>query len=56
MLLIPPLQFPSQAIHLCPNYDKDISLLSEGIDSLEQLFDTELENLTQMSPVKPNKH
>ena len=39
---------------VCPNYDKDVSLLSEGIDSLEQFFDTQLQNLTQISPVKSN--
>ena len=39
---------------MCPNYDTDISLLSEGIDSLEQFFDMQLQNLTQMSPVKSN--
>ena len=38
---------------MCPDYDTDISLLSEGINSVEQLFDTRLQNLqklTQMSP------
>ena len=30
---------------VCPNYDKDIFLLSEGIDSLEQIFDIQLQNL-----------
>ena len=35
-----------------PNYDKDFSLLSEGIDSFEQFFDTQLQNLTQISPIK----
>ena len=38
---------------VCPDYDTDTSLLSEGIDSLEQFFDTRLQNLqklTQMSP------
>ena len=39
---------------VCPNYDKDISLLREGINSLEQLFDTQLQNITQISPVKSN--
>ena len=38
-----------------PNYDKDVSLLSEGIDSLEQFFDTQLHNLTQISPFKSNR-
>ena len=36
----------------CPNYDTDISLLSEVIDSLEQFFATQLQNLTELSPVK----
>ena len=48
---IPIVSLPSN-IPVCPNYDTDISLLSEGIDSLEQCFDTQLQNLTQMSPVK----
>ena len=48
---IPIASLPSN-IPVCPNYDTDISLLSEGIDSLEQCFDTQLQNLTQMSPVK----
>ena len=39
---------------VCPNYDKDVSLLSKGIDSLEQFLDTQLQNLTQISPVKSN--
>ena len=37
---------------VCPNYDTDVSLLSEGIDSLEQFFDTQLQDLSRMSPVK----
>ena len=37
---------------VCPNCDTDISLLSERIDPLEQFFDTQLQNLTQVSPVK----
>ena len=37
---------------VCPNYDKDDSLLSEGIVSLERFFDKQLQNLPQMSPVK----
>ena len=37
---------------VCPNYDKDVSLLIEGIDSLEQFFDMQLQNLTQISLVK----
>ena len=40
---------------VCPNYDTDISLLSKGIDSLEQFFDMQLQNLTQMSPVKSTR-
>ena len=39
---------------VCQNYDAYIFLLSEGIGSLEQSFDTRLRNLTQMSPVKSN--
>ena len=39
---------------VCPNYDKDVSLLSEGIDSSEQFFDAHLQNLTQISPVNSN--
>ena len=39
---------------VCQNYDAYIFLLSEGIGSLEQSFDTQLRNLTQMSPVKSN--
>ena len=49
----PTVSLPSN-IPVCPNYDTDISLLSEGIDSLEQFFDMQLQNLTQMSPVKSN--
>ena len=37
---------------VCPNFDADIPLLSEGIDSLEQFFKTQLQNPTQMSSVK----
>ena len=48
ILSIPSLQFPSQIIHLC------VLLLSEGIGSLEQSFDTQLQNLTEMSLVKSN--
>ena len=47
----PTISFPSHT-PVCPNYNKDVSLLSEGIDSLEQFFDTQLQNLTQISPVK----
>ena len=39
---------------VCQNYDAYIFLLSEGIGSLEQSFDTQLQNLTQMSLVKSN--
>ena len=39
---------------VCQNYDVYILLLSEGIGSLEQSFDTQLRNVTQMSPVKSN--
>ena len=49
----PTVSLPSNT-PVCPNYDKDVSLLSEGIDSLEQFFDTQLQNLTQISPVKSN--
>ena len=49
----PTVSLPSNTA-VCPNYDKDVSLLSEGIDSLEQFFDTQLQNLTQISPVKSN--
>ena len=49
----PAVSLPSNT-HVCPNYDKDVSLLSEGTDSLEQFFDTQLQNLTQTYPVKSN--
>ena len=39
---------------VCQNYGAYIFLLTEGIDSLEQSFDTEIRTLTQMSPVKSN--
>ena len=39
-------------ITVCPNYSTDISLLSKGIDSLEQFFDKQFHNLTQMSSVE----
>ena len=39
---------------VCQNYDAYIFLLIEGIGSLEQSFDTQLQNLTQMSLVKSN--
>ena len=47
---MPSLQFPSKTIHLCVL----MFLLSEGIDSLEQFFDTQLQNLMQVYPVKSN--
>ena len=47
---MPSLQFLSKAIHLCVL----MFLLSEGIDSLEQFFDTKLQNLKQISLVKSN--
>ena len=49
----PTVSLPSNT-PVCPNCDTDISLLTEGIDSLEQFLDTQLQNLTQMSPVKFN--
>ena len=36
----------------CGNNDQDISLLSEGIDSLEQIFERQLQNLMLIYPVK----
>ena len=39
---------------VCPNYYAYIFLLIKRIGSLEQSFDTQLQNLTQMSPVKSN--
>ena len=39
---------------VCRNYDAYIILLSEGIGSLEQSFDMQLQNLTQMCPVQSN--
>ena len=50
---IPTVSLPSNT-PMCQKYDTDISLLSEGINSLEQFFDTQLQNLKQMSPVKSN--
>ena len=41
-------------IPVCQNYDAYIFLLSQGIGSLEQSFDTQLRNVTQMCPVKSN--
>ena len=39
---------------VCQNCDAYTFLLSEGIGSLEQSFDTQLQNLTEMSLVKSN--
>ena len=39
---------------LCPNFDIDVSLLNEEIDSLEIFFDTQFQNLRQTSSVKSN--
>ena len=47
----PTVSLPSNT-PVCLTYDEDVSLLSEGIDSLEQFFDTQFQNLTQISPVK----
>ena len=47
----PVVSLPSN-IPVYPNCDTDVSLLSEGIDSLEQCFDMQLQNLTQMCQVK----
>ena len=49
----PPVSLPNTT-PVCQNYGADIFLLTEGIDSLEQSFDTEIRTLTQMSPVKSN--
>ena len=38
---------------VCGNND-DVSIQSEGIDSLGQFFETQLQNLMQISPVKSN--
>ena len=38
---------------VCPNYDTDFSLLSEGIDSLEQFFDTQLQTLCECLRLNP---
>ena len=50
---IPTVFLPSNT-PVCPNCNAYIFFLSEEIGSLEQSFDTQLQNLTQMSPVKPN--
>ena len=47
----PTVSIPSN-IPVCPKNDKDVSLLGDRIDYLEQFFDTQLQNLTQISPVK----
>ena len=47
----PTVSLPSNT-NVCLNYDTDISFLSEVTDSLEQFFDTQLQNLRQMSPAK----
>ena len=49
-----PAVFLPSNTHVWPSYNKDVSLLSEGTDSLEQFFDTQLQNLTQTYPVKSN--
>ena len=49
----PTVSFPNNA-PVSQNYGAYIFLLSEGIGSLEQSFDTQLQNLTQMSLVKSN--
>ena len=49
----PTISFPSNT-PVCGNNDEDVSILSEGIDSLEQFFETQLQNLMQISPVKSN--
>ena len=51
----PTVSLPSNT-PVCPKYDTDVSLLSEGINSLEQFFDTEFQSLTQMSPVKSTRN
>ena len=51
----PTVSLPSNTT-VCPNYDKNVSLVSEGarIDFLEQFFDMQLQNLMQISLVKSN--
>ena len=51
----PTVSLPSNT-PVCPNYDKNVSLVSEGarIDFLEQFFDMQLQNLMQISLVKSN--
>ena len=46
----PTVSLPSNT-PVCGDNDQDVSLLSEGIDSLEQFFETQLQNLMQISPV-----
>ena len=52
----PTVSLPSNTPAVCTNYDKDVSLVSEGarIDFLEQFFDMQLQNLMQISLVKSN--
>ena len=50
---IPTVSLPDNT-PVCQNCDAYTFLLSEGIGSLEQSFDTQLRNVTQMSPVKSN--
>ena len=50
----PTVSLPSNT-PVCPNYDKNVYLLSEGIDSLEQFFDRQLQNFMQISQVKSNR-
>ena len=47
----PTVSLPSNT-PICGNNDKDVSLLSEGIDSLKKFFERQLQNLMQISPVK----
>ena len=58
--LLEPIDNNSNLINTIPSVDvpsntleyTDVSLLNQGIDFLEQFFDTQLQNLTQISPVK----
>ena len=49
----PTVSLPSNT-PVCLNYDAYIFLLNKGINLLEQPFDTQLQNPTQISPVKSN--
>ena len=49
--ITPTVSLPSNTT-VCSNYYAYIFLLIERIGSLEQSFDTQLQSLTQMSPVK----